>query len=182
MNVMTNTRRNFLAGVGAAALLSTTVIRPARAQSAADGSLASLWKDMELIDADGDSFSIADGRKPLTLIKLWANWCPVCIKEVAALDALVAAVGPQNLDVVLISHPSWFAGDQATAQSRGVRYKLATPGAQQRARAHPGGIDERGRHVRRTAQHGFRQGRGRSRRRPPGRDGLDECHDGGSTS
>ena len=127
MNVMTNTRRNFLAGAGAAGLLATTMIRPARAQSATDNSLSSLWKDMELIDADGDSFSIAEGRKPLTLIKLWANWCPVCVGEVAALDRLVTAVGPQKLDVILISHPSWFAGDQATAQSRGVRYKLATP-------------------------------------------------------
>ena len=126
MAMMTNTRRNFLTSAGAAALFATTIGK-AQAQSAAENSLASLWKELELVDSNGDSFSIAQSRKPLTLIKLWANWCPVCINELAKLDTLVAAVGPQNLDVVLISHPSWFAGDQETAASRGVRFKLATP-------------------------------------------------------
>ena len=127
MSMISATRRSFLAGVGAAGLFAAAGATSAKAESASDASLASLWQGMELIDADDNEFLIKDGRKPLTMIKMWANWCPVCLNELGKLDAFVAAVGPQNLDVILISHPSWFQEDQQVARRRNVGYRLATP-------------------------------------------------------
>jgi peroxiredoxin len=135
MSHISTTRRNFLAGLGASALGATSLSSTAaRAQSAVTESsggpaLASLWQGLELIDANDNNFSIKDATRPLTLVKLWANWCPVCINEIEKLDRVVSALGPQNLDVLLISHPDWWGEDQEAARRRGIRFKLATPDA-----------------------------------------------------
>jgi len=130
MSHISTTRRHFLAGLGASALLSTA----ARAQSVATESsggptLAQLWQRLQLVDANDNNFTIKDSAQPLTLVKLWANWCPVCINEIEKLDSVVSALGPQNLDVLLISHPDWWGEDQEAARRRGIRFKLATTDA-----------------------------------------------------
>jgi peroxiredoxin len=133
MSHISTTRRNFLAGLGASALgASAFTSTAARAQGLATESsggpaLASLWQGLELVDADDNNFSIKDATRPLTLVKLWANWCPVCINEIEQLDRVVSALGPQNLDVLLISHPDWWGEDQEAAKRRGFRFRLATP-------------------------------------------------------
>jgi len=128
MSHISTTRRSFLAGVGASTVFARGV---ARAQSPfvqgnARFSLAALWQGLDLVDADDTRFSITDSKRPLTLVKLWANWCPVCLSEIEQLDTIVSALGPQNLDVILVSHPDWWESDQAAARSRGVKYRLAT--------------------------------------------------------
>jgi thiol-disulfide isomerase/thioredoxin len=129
MSHISTTRRSFLAGFGASAVFARGAARAqsAFAQNNAGGSLASVWQGLDLVDADDNNFSIATGRRKLTLVKLWANWCPVCFSEIEQLDSIVAALGPQNLDVILVSHPDWWESDQAAAKRRGVKYRLATP-------------------------------------------------------
>ncbi len=89
--------------------------------------MGALWHQLDLVDAQGDNFTIGDIRKPLTMVKLWASWCPVCVHEIAQLDALVSDMGPQALEVILISHPQWWEEDQEAARSRQVKFRLATP-------------------------------------------------------
>jgi len=89
--------------------------------------LARLWQGLALVDADDTVFSIKNATRPLTLVKLWANWCPACIHEIEQLGRVVEALGAQNLDVLLVSHPTWWREDQAVAQDRGIRFRLATP-------------------------------------------------------
>ena len=44
----------------------------------------------------------------------------------ASLKAMTAAVGPQDIEVLLISHPEYWVRDQQAALSRGVPFRLAT--------------------------------------------------------
>lgn len=117
-------RRSFLAGSSALAVMS---IAGARAESPADEPVGALWRGLDLLDVNGRTFQIGDVRAPLTLIKLWANWCPACWGEMPSLKALTAAVGPQDIEVLLISHPEYWVRDQQAALSRGVPFRLATP-------------------------------------------------------
>jgi thiol-disulfide isomerase/thioredoxin len=131
MSRISTTRRSFLAGVGASVALAGGIARAQSptGQGTASASLAALWQNLDLVDADDNAFSVTNGARPLTLVKLWAHWCPVCFSEIEQLDGVVAAIGAQNLDVILVSHPDWWESDQAAARSRGIRYRLATPGA-----------------------------------------------------
>ncbi len=123
-----STRRHFLAGLGASALYSTALrAQGAAIESSGGAALTRLWQGLELVDTDDNVFSIKDATRPLTLIKLWANWCPVCISEIDQLGRVVAALGAQTLDVLLVSHPNWWQEDQAVAQRSGIRFRLATP-------------------------------------------------------
>ncbi len=99
----------------------------ARAQGLGGSSVGGLWRQLQLVDAQDNNFTIGDIRKPLTMVKLWAHWCPVCVHEIAQLDALVSEMGPQALEVILISHPQWWEEDQEAARSRQLRFRLATP-------------------------------------------------------
>ncbi len=89
--------------------------------------MGDLWRQLEFVDTENNNFALGDIRKPLTMVKLWASWCPVCVNEIAQLDALVSAMGPQALEVVLVSHPQWWEEDQEAARSRQVKFRLATP-------------------------------------------------------
>jgi peroxiredoxin len=125
MSGISSTRRNFLAGMGAAAAMVAS--GNARAQGLGGSSVGGLWRQLQLVDAQDNNFTIGDIRKPLTMVKLWAHWCPVCVHEIAQLDALVSEMGPQALEVILISHPQWWEEDQEAARSRQLRFRLATP-------------------------------------------------------
>jgi thiol-disulfide isomerase/thioredoxin len=129
MSHISTTRRSFLAGIGACGVFGrgAALAQSPFAQGNAGGYLASVWQGLDLVDADDNRFSITTGKRKLTLVKLWANWCPVCFSEIEQLDRVVSAIGPDNLDVILVSHPDWWENDQVAAKSRGVRYRLATP-------------------------------------------------------
>ncbi len=118
-------RRNFLAGLGASVIIPAAA---ARAQSEARSPLAALWQGISLVDSNNNDFSLKSTGKPLTLVKLWANWCPVCLSEIDQLTSLVAAVGPQTMEVILVSHPNWWEADQDAAKRRQIKFRLATPG------------------------------------------------------
>jgi thiol-disulfide isomerase/thioredoxin len=58
--------------------------------------------DLAFKDAEGRARTLADWRGRTVLLNLWATWCVPCRKEMPALDALEAALGGPNFEVVAI--------------------------------------------------------------------------------
>jgi thiol-disulfide isomerase/thioredoxin len=54
-------------------------------------------------DGQAQPRSLADFRGKIVLLNVWATWCAPCIKEVPALDRLVAALDGTDVSVVAIS-------------------------------------------------------------------------------
>ncbi len=123
MIIQSATRRNFLAGLGVSALLAAS---PAMAQSPADSSLAERWSQLRLLDSQDNSFTLDSVRKPLTLIGFWASWCSVCVGEYGQIAALQEAIGPETMDVIMLSHPNWWEDDLKVAKERGMKFRMAT--------------------------------------------------------
>ena len=90
-----------------------------------------LWRSIEFEDRDGRAFQLGSGQPgagsaPLTLVAMWAHWCPPCLSEMPSLTAVAAALGPQ-LDVLLVSHPEYWERDKAVAVQHRVPHRMATP-------------------------------------------------------
>jgi len=62
-----------------AALRELDLVKPSRAKSAEDFTLAAL---------NGGTFSLADQRGKIVLINFWATWCPPCLEEMPAMERL----------------------------------------------------------------------------------------------
>jgi thiol-disulfide isomerase/thioredoxin len=54
-------------------------------------------------DASGKDKTLADFRGSVVLLNLWATWCPPCIREMPALNALQQRLGSDDFKVVAIS-------------------------------------------------------------------------------
>lgn len=65
--------------------------------------------------ADGElSRTLADYRGRGVVLNFWATWCPPCVKEMPALDALHADVADAGIDVLALS--SDFGGADSVRQ------------------------------------------------------------------
>lgn len=116
-------RRSLLAFTGASAVAAAgPVWADTRGPQQAD---ASLWRSVAFEDKDGRTFQLGDGSARLTLVAMWAHWCPACLSEMSSLGALSAALGSQ-LDVLLVSHPEYWAADLETAERRRIPLRMAT--------------------------------------------------------
>ncbi|MEF8834354.1 MAG: TlpA disulfide reductase family protein [Halofilum sp. (in: g-proteobacteria)] len=56
--------------------------------------------DFSLPDREGDTRSIGDFSDRVVLLNFWATWCPPCLEEIPALDALHGELGDEGLSVV----------------------------------------------------------------------------------
>jgi thiol-disulfide isomerase/thioredoxin len=54
-------------------------------------------------DGEAQPHSLADFRGRIVLLNIWATWCPPCVKEIPALDRLVAALDGADVVVVAVS-------------------------------------------------------------------------------
>lgn len=54
-------------------------------------------------DEAGRALRLADFRGKTVLVNLWATWCPPCVAEMPALDALQATLGGERFQVVAVS-------------------------------------------------------------------------------
>jgi thiol-disulfide isomerase/thioredoxin len=54
-------------------------------------------------DAADEKVTVADFKGTVTLVHLWATWCPPCIAEMPKLDQLQADLGRGNFRIVAIS-------------------------------------------------------------------------------
>lgn len=61
-------------------------------------------------------------RRPLLLVNLWAAWCPGCLAEMPTLQALPSRLGPNAMDVVLLSHGMNWDADLAYAHNTGLPF------------------------------------------------------------
>lgn len=124
MSVQPLARRSFLAAA-AAAVAAVSAPAAARTRLPAEQGDNGLWRGIAFQDRDGRTFQLGSGQAPLTLVTMWAHWCPACLSEMPSLTALSTALGPQ-LDVLLVSHPEYWERDQAAAQHRRIPHRMAT--------------------------------------------------------
>lgn len=59
--------------------------------------------ELQLIRADGSSWSLADLRGQVVVLNLWATWCPPCRREMPALQRLADALPAERFAVVGVS-------------------------------------------------------------------------------
>jgi thiol-disulfide isomerase/thioredoxin len=59
--------------------------------------------DLAFNGPDGAPTSLAAFKGRTLLVNLWATWCPPCLKEMPALDALQGALGGADFQVVAIN-------------------------------------------------------------------------------
>jgi thiol-disulfide isomerase/thioredoxin len=59
--------------------------------------------DLAFNGPDGAPTSLVAFRGRTLLVNLWATWCPPCLKEMPALDALQSALGGADFQVVAIN-------------------------------------------------------------------------------
>ena len=113
-------RRSFAVGVAASASTRVKSVVALPYQSETD-----VWTGSVLLDQDGRSFGLSDLERPLTILKLWAGWCPACASELPQLATVAPKLG-RNVEVVLVSHPQYWTADLVTAQHRQLPFRLAT--------------------------------------------------------
>ena len=115
-------RRAALAGLAAA------LAEPA-ARATPMNPAASLWSGMELQDSEGRTFGLRANDGRARLIHMWANWCPACLTEMGSLAEAAPGLERAGAELVLVSHPDFWAADLALARRRNLRVRLATPTA-----------------------------------------------------
>jgi thiol-disulfide isomerase/thioredoxin len=99
-----------LAAAGAGAYFSmTSGDRPAPAESRAETFPLRLHptpktlSEFAFVDGAGRKVTLADFRKKVVLLNIWATWCPPCRKEMPALDRLQQQLGGPGFQVVALS-------------------------------------------------------------------------------
>lgn len=62
---------------------------------------AEVTADIETVTLDGEAFTAADiGKNKLTVLNIWATWCPPCVAELPELQSVNEAFKDQNVEVV----------------------------------------------------------------------------------
>lgn len=125
MPIATTTRRALLAGLGAsiASHASAGIVAPP----------ASAWADLELLDGQDRRFRLGDTEKPFTLIRLWANWCAVCMAELGAMPSVATALAASGVQTILVSNPPDWSRDHQIARDHGITLRCARPSPANRA-------------------------------------------------
>jgi thiol-disulfide isomerase/thioredoxin len=75
------------------------------------------------IDAQGSAHHLAELTKPLVLVNLWAAWCPGCLSELPEIRTLAQRLGPDAMDVVMLSHSMNWEGDVAYARRAAIPFR-----------------------------------------------------------
>jgi len=97
---MDGLRRRLLAALAGAAL----------ARPAAAAPLPRPWPKgratpaLALPGFEGPAFDLAAARGQVVVLNFWAGWCPPCVDELPALEALAARHAAQGLVVVAVNH------------------------------------------------------------------------------
>lgn len=61
------------------------------------------FRDKMFLNAEGDEIDLHAFDGHLTLVNLWATWCPPCRKELPGMDRLKGALADEGLEIVAIS-------------------------------------------------------------------------------
>ncbi len=61
--------------------------------------------------------------RPLVLVNRWAAWCAGCREELPTIRTLASLLGPEAIDVVLLSHEMNRRGDQDYARKAEMPFR-----------------------------------------------------------
>ena len=59
--------------------------------------------ELNFKDGNGESLTLSDFQGKTVLLNIWATWCGPCREEMPTLDALQAALGGEDFEVVALS-------------------------------------------------------------------------------
>src|SRR5579883_2436582 len=81
--------------------------------------------DFSLVTADGRPVTLSSFRGQVLVLDFWASWCPPCVQETPALNALAQRFAPQQVTVLGISIDE----DPVAYQTFLARYHITFPTA-----------------------------------------------------
>jgi thiol-disulfide isomerase/thioredoxin len=99
------------------------ISRHASAALPAEQRQAGVLGSAEFTDAQGALHRLTELTRPLVLINLWAAWCPGCLEELPSIRTLAARLGPEAIDVVLLSHEMNWRGDLAYVRTSDLPFR-----------------------------------------------------------
>ena len=79
-----------------------------------------------LVGSDGMATDLHRFVKRLLLVNFWASWCSGCIAEFASMSALQKRLGADAVDIVLLSYPSDWPGNEAWRARHGIGFASFT--------------------------------------------------------
>lgn len=94
--------------------------RPATAAPSAAARQAEALTGAGFADVNGAVHRLSELNRPLVLVNLWAAWCARCRTELPTIRWLAERLGPNAIDVVLLSHEMNWAGDVTYARAAGI--------------------------------------------------------------
>jgi hypothetical protein len=89
----------------------------------ASASQAAVLTAAEFTDERNTAHRLTELTRPLLLVNLWAAWCPGCLTELPTMQALASRLGPDAIDIVLLSHAMNWGGDLAYARRAALPFR-----------------------------------------------------------
>ena len=71
--------------------------------SSTDGKMPDIVPLFELQDVNGNLVSLEAHRGKVVMINFWATWCPPCIEEMPAMDALKKALSDKPFEILAVN-------------------------------------------------------------------------------
>jgi len=84
---------------------------------------AEILRQADFVDANGALHRLSELTRPLLLVNLWAAWCPGCVSELRSIRAFADRLGPDSIDVVMLSHTMNWPGDVAYVHNRAIPFR-----------------------------------------------------------
>lgn len=109
--------------LGTIARRASAAAPPMPVASQAASRQAEALGEAEFTDPQGIPHRLSDLTRPLLLVNLWAAWCAGCLEELPTIRSLASQLGPDAIDVVLLSHAMNWRGDQAYARGAGLPFR-----------------------------------------------------------
>jgi thiol-disulfide isomerase/thioredoxin len=89
----------------------------------ASASQAAVLTAAEFTDERSTVHHLNELTRPLLLVNLWAAWCPGCLTEMPTMQALASRLGPDAIDVVLLSHAMNWNADLTYVRRAGLPFR-----------------------------------------------------------
>jgi thiol-disulfide isomerase/thioredoxin len=97
--------------------------RRTMAAAASEIHQADALRQADFVDVHGVRHRLGELTAPLVLINLWAAWCPGCLTELPSIRGLIQRLGPEAIDVVMLSHDMNWPGDVAFARRTDIPFR-----------------------------------------------------------